>query len=67
MIKTINYKPGKYSEKCMKIKFNSDDQLPLNKTYNNGKEMKIEYGRNRYHNMSEKNKQRFKEYYKKLS
>ena len=32
MIKTINYKPGKYSEKGMKIKFNSDDQLPLNKT-----------------------------------
>ena len=32
MIKTMNYKPGKYDEKCMKIKFNSDDQLPLNKT-----------------------------------
>ena len=32
MIKTINYKPGKYDEKRMKIKFNSDDQLPLNKT-----------------------------------
>ena len=32
MIKTINYKPGKYDEKYMKIKFNSDDQLPFNKT-----------------------------------
>ena len=26
--------------------------------------MKREYGRNRYHSMSEKNKQRFKEYHK---
>ena len=32
MIKTINYKPGKYGEKYMKIKFNSDDHLPFNKT-----------------------------------
>ena len=32
MIKTINYKPGKYDEKYMKIKFNSDDHLPFNKT-----------------------------------
>ena len=31
LIKKINDKPGDYDEKCMKIKFNSDDNLPLNK------------------------------------
>ena len=31
LIKKINYKPGDYDEKYMKIKFNSDDNLPLNK------------------------------------
>ena len=32
MIKTINDKPGEYGKDFMKIKFNSDDNLPLNKT-----------------------------------
>ena len=31
LIKQINDKPGDYDEKYMKIKFNSDDNLPLNK------------------------------------
>ena len=31
LIKKINDKPGDYDEKYMKIKFNSDDNLPLNK------------------------------------
>ena len=31
---------------------------------NEGKNMKVEYGRNRYQNMSEENKQRVKEYQK---
>ena len=31
MIKKINDKPGDYDEKNMKIKFNSNDNLPLNK------------------------------------
>ena len=31
LIKKINDKPGKYNEKCIKNKFNSDDNLPLNK------------------------------------
>ena len=30
-IKKINDKPGKYEDDFMKIKFNSDDNLPLNK------------------------------------
>ena len=30
-IKKINRKPGDYDAKCMKIKFNSGDNLPLNK------------------------------------
>ena len=28
LIKKIDYKPGDYDEKYMKIKFNSDDNLP---------------------------------------
>ena len=28
---TINDKPGEYGKNFMKIKFNSDDNLPLNK------------------------------------
>ena len=31
LIKTINDKPGDYEEKYMKIKFISDDNIPLNK------------------------------------
>ena len=31
LIKKINYKPGDYDEKYMKIEFTSDDNLPLNK------------------------------------
>ena len=31
LLKKINDKPGNYDEKYMKIKFNSDDNLPLNK------------------------------------
>ena len=31
LIGKINNKPGKYDEKYMQIKFNSDDSLPLNK------------------------------------
>ena len=31
MIKKINGKPGKYEKKFKKIKFASDDNLPLNK------------------------------------
>ena len=79
-----------YEKDYMKIKFNSDDDLPLNKPlkfYNMtttiksvfekaGKlypqvflddtlyELKREYGKNRYHNMSEEKKQRLKEYQK---
>ena len=31
-IEKINDKPGKYGKNFMKIKFNSDNNLPLNKT-----------------------------------
>ena len=32
MIKTIHNKPSEYRKDLMKINFNSDDKLPLNKT-----------------------------------
>ena len=32
LIEKINYKPGKYGKDFIKIKFNSGDNLPLNKT-----------------------------------
>ena len=32
LIKNINKKSGEYGKDFMKIKFNSDDNLPLNKT-----------------------------------
>ena len=32
LIREINDKPGKYEKDFLKIKFNSDDNLPLNKT-----------------------------------
>ena len=32
MIENVNNKPGEYGKDFMKIKFNSDDNLPLNKT-----------------------------------
>ena len=32
IFKSINNKSDDYDEKCTKIKFNSDDDLPLNKT-----------------------------------
>ena len=32
LIDKINDKPGEYGKDFMKIKFNSDDNLPLNKT-----------------------------------
>ena len=32
LIKSITKNPDDYDEKYMKIKFNSDDELPLNKT-----------------------------------
>ena len=32
LIREINDKPGKYGKDFLKIKFNSDDNLPLNKT-----------------------------------
>ena len=32
MIEKINDEPGEYGKDFMKIKFNSDDNLPLNKT-----------------------------------
>ena len=31
MMKTIDDKPGEYGKDFMKIKFSSDDNLPLNK------------------------------------
>ena len=31
LIKSINNHSGKYDEKYMKVKFNSDDDLPLKK------------------------------------
>ena len=31
MIEKVNNKPGEYGKDFMKIKFNSDDNLPLNK------------------------------------
>ena len=31
LIRSINKNSEDYNEKCMKIKFNSDDELPLNK------------------------------------
>ena len=32
LIEKVNNKPGKYGKDFMKIKFNSDDNLPLSKT-----------------------------------
>ena len=32
LIEKVNNKPGKYEKDFMKIKFNSDDNLPLSKT-----------------------------------
>ena len=32
LIRLVTKKFDDYDEKCMKIKFNSDDELPLNKT-----------------------------------
>ena len=32
LIEKVNNKPGEYRKEFMKIKFNSDDNLPLNKT-----------------------------------
>ena len=32
LIRSITKDSDDYDEKCMKIKFNSDDELPLNKT-----------------------------------
>ena len=32
MIEKVNDKPGQYGKDFMKIKFNTDDNLPLNKT-----------------------------------
>ena len=32
LIEKVNNKPGEYGKDFMKIKFNSDDNLPLNKT-----------------------------------
>ena len=32
LIKKVNNKPGEYRKDFMKIKFNSDDNAPLNKT-----------------------------------
>ena len=32
LIKSITENADDYDEKCIKIKFNSDDELPLNKT-----------------------------------
>ena len=31
MLKKVNYKSGKYEKDYMEIKFNSDENLPLNK------------------------------------
>ena len=31
MNEKINGRPGNYDDKCMKIKFNSDDDLPMGK------------------------------------
>ena len=33
LIRSITKKSDDYDEKCMKIKFNSDDELPLNNSY----------------------------------
>ena len=32
LIRSLSKNSDDYDEKCMKIKFNSDDELPLNKT-----------------------------------
>ena len=62
LIETINGgKKGEYEKDFMKIKFNSDDNLSLNKMLKlhmltvivRSAYIKTEYRRNRYHNMSD--------------
>ena len=36
-IRSITKKSDDYDEKCMKIKFNSDDELPLNNAYHDNR------------------------------
>ena len=77
-IKEVNDSEYDYEKDYMKIKFNSDDNLPLNKPlkFHNmtitirqslseeEKNKKREYGKNRYHMSEEKKKQKLKEYQK---